>query len=201
MTTTRTAVPFTCSTSTATARWQASPPATTTQGGTLYPSIDGSFTYNPPTNFNGSDSFTYNLWDGAALSNTATVTLTVNAINDAPVAVDDSFTATQGVTLTATTPNGLVTNVSDIDTALGSLTFVLDTGPIHAQSFSLNADGSFTYQAVGTYAGPDSFTWHANDGSANSNVATMSITVDASGGGGWRWWWWRLPEGLLIYND
>ena len=52
---------------------------------------DGSFTYTPNANFNGADSFTYTANDGTADSNVATVTITVDAVNDAPVAVNDSL--------------------------------------------------------------------------------------------------------------
>ena len=48
------------------------------------------FTYTPDANFNGTDSFTYTANDGTADSNVATVTITVTAVNDAPVAVNDS---------------------------------------------------------------------------------------------------------------
>ena len=53
---------------------------------------DGSFTYTPNANFNGTDSFTYTASDGTADSNVATVTITVDAVNDAPVAVNDAAT-------------------------------------------------------------------------------------------------------------
>src|SRR5439155_24670651 len=46
--------------------------------------LNGSFTYSPAANFNGSDSFTYRASDGTLASNLATVTLTVSATNDAP---------------------------------------------------------------------------------------------------------------------
>ncbi len=53
---------------------------------------DGSFTYTPNANFNGTDSFTYTASDGTAASNVATVTITVTRVNDAPVAVNDAAT-------------------------------------------------------------------------------------------------------------
>ena len=59
--------------------------------GTLTLNADGSFTYTPDANFNGTDSFTYKASDGLADSNVATVTITVNAVNDAPVATGDSY--------------------------------------------------------------------------------------------------------------
>src|SRR5207253_215586 len=54
--------------------------------GTLTFHSDGGFQYLPSANFFGADSFTYSASDGAAISNTATVTITVNAVDDAPVA-------------------------------------------------------------------------------------------------------------------
>ena len=48
--------------------------------------------------------------------------------------------------------------------------------PSHG-TLTLNADGSFTYTPFSDYNGPDSFTYVANDGSVDSNVATVSITV------------------------
>ncbi len=56
---------------------------------------DGSFTYTPAADFNGTDSFTYTASDGTAVSNVATVTITVTAVNDAPVAVNDAATTTE----------------------------------------------------------------------------------------------------------
>ena len=58
--------------------------------GTVTLAANGSFTYTPNANFNGTDSFTYTASDGTAVSNVATVTITVGAVNDAPVAADDS---------------------------------------------------------------------------------------------------------------
>ncbi len=65
----------------------------TPQHGTLTLNADGSFTYTPDANFNGTDSFTYKANDGQADTNAATVTITVNPVNDPPVAVNDSVYA------------------------------------------------------------------------------------------------------------
>ena len=56
--------------------------------GTVALAADGSFTYTPNADFNGTDSFTYTASDGTAASNVATVTITVTGVNDAPVAVE-----------------------------------------------------------------------------------------------------------------
>src|SRR5439155_5138393 len=78
-------------------------------------------------------------------------------------------------TLTVGAP-GVLGNDSDIDSA--TITAVLVAGPAHG-TLTLNANGSFTYTPAGNYAGPDSFTYKANDGSLDSSVATVSITVAA----------------------
>src|SRR5207249_11632699 len=63
--------------------------------GTLTLNANGSFTYTPAANYNGPDSFTYRASDGTLTSNIATVAITVAAVNDAPVAVDDSYGAVE----------------------------------------------------------------------------------------------------------
>src|SRR5204862_110094 len=63
--------------------------------GTVTLNANGSVTYTPAANFNGSDSFTYKANDGTVDSNVATVSITVAAVNDAPVAVNDSYNATE----------------------------------------------------------------------------------------------------------
>ena len=143
--------------------------------GTLTLNVAGGFTYTPAANYNGPDSFTYRANDGSgvnALSNVATVSITVNAINDAPVAANDGYSITQTLVLNVAAP-GVMTNDSDIDS---TLTAVLVTGPAHG-TLTLNANGSFTYTPLSTYFGPDSFTYQASDGSLSSNVATVNITV------------------------
>jgi VCBS repeat-containing protein len=128
-----------------------------------------SVTYTPNADFNGGDSFTFQANDGSADSNLATVTITVNAVNDAPVANDQSVSTDEdtavGITLTA----------SDIEG--DPLTYAIVSGPSNG---SLSGPPpSVTYTPNADFNGPDSFTFQANDGSADSNVATVSITVNA----------------------
>ncbi len=143
--------------------------------GTLNLSADGSFTYNPNSNFNGSDSFTYRANDGTSNSNTATVSITVNAVDDAPVATNDSYLTDEDTNLNVTAP-GILGNDTDVEN--NSLTAILGSGPSHG-TLTLNADGSFTYNPNSNFNGSDSFTYKANDGTANGNVATVDITVNA----------------------
>lgn len=141
--------------------------------GTLTLNGNGSFTYTPQPNFNGSDSFTYKAGDGTAFSNLATVSLTVTPVNDAPAAAADSYTIQKNGLLTVATP-GLLGNDSDVDGDV--LTAVLVTGPGHG-NLVLNTNGSFVYTPAVNYSGSDSFTYQAGDGKTTSNVATILLTV------------------------
>jgi VCBS repeat-containing protein len=142
--------------------------------GTLTLNPDGSFTYTPDENFNGTDTFTYKANDGTADSGVATVTITVDPQNDAPVATDDSYSVAEDGKLTVA-PAGVLTNDTDIDG--DTLSAVLVSGPENG-TLTLNADGSFTYTPDEDFNGTDGFTYIANDGSADSGIATVTITVD-----------------------
>ena len=143
--------------------------------GTVTLNADGSFIYAPAANFNGVDSFTYKANDGLADSNVAKVTIAVSAVNDAPVAANNSYTKNEDATLTIAAP-GVLGNDTDPDG--NPLTAILVAGPSHG-TLTLNANGSFTYASAANYNGSDSFTYKANDGSLDSNVATVSLTINA----------------------
>ena len=103
------------------------------------------------------------------------MTITVHAVNDAPAATADAFSTNEDTQLTVPAA-GVLANDTDIDG--DALSAVLVGGPAHGASFTLNADGSFTYTPAGNYNGPDSFTYKANDGTADSNPVTVTITVN-----------------------
>ncbi|EED30547.1 hypothetical protein NOR53_504 [gamma proteobacterium NOR5-3] len=136
---------------------------------------DGSFTYVPNPGTSGPDSFTYQLSDGALDSNVATVNITVNAVNDAPVANNDSYTMTQGSFLALLPDKGTLANDSDPDGDI--LTMPVTNQPMNGH-LSPAANGSFIYTPDPTFSGVDSFTYLATDGSLLSNTATVQITVN-----------------------
>ena len=117
-------------------------------------------TYTPDANANGADSFTFTANDGTLDSNVATVSLTVTAVNDAPVASNGSATTDEdtavAVTLAAT----------DIDSAILSYTVV--TRPTKG-TLSGTAP-NLTYTPNANTNGADSFTFTANDGTVDSNI-------------------------------
>jgi len=92
--------------------------------------------------------------------------------SDAPLANDDAYTTDEDTTLVVAAL-GVLTNDIDDD----SLTAILDTGPSNG-TLTLNADGSFTYTPALNFNGTDSFIYYANDGSLDSNFATVTITVN-----------------------
>jgi VCBS repeat-containing protein len=95
--------------------------------------------------------------------------------NSAPMAVDDAYDAVQGTPLNVPAP-GVLGNDTDPDG--DSLSAALASDPAHGV-VSLSGDGSFTYTPDPGFVGTDSFTYRASDGLAESNVATVTITVTA----------------------
>jgi Bacterial Ig domain len=94
--------------------------------------------------------------------------------NTAPVAVNDVYNINQDTPLNPPAP-GVLGNDTDADG--DALTAHLVSGPSHATTFVLNANGSFTYIPVAHFTGVDSFTYKANDGTDDSNVATVTINI------------------------
>jgi VCBS repeat-containing protein len=145
--------------------------------GALTLNADGTFTYTPAANFNGPDSFTFRASDGRLTSNVATVTLTVRPVNDAPAAANDTYTTDADTALTVPAA-GVLANDADADG--DALSAVLVTGPANG-TVTLNADGSFRYTPAGGFSGADTFTYKASDGTADSNVATVTVRVAPAG--------------------
>lgn len=141
--------------------------------GTLELNSDGSFTYTPDADFNGTDSFTYCADDGEVCSNTVTVTITVDPVNDAPVAEDSAHGTAQNL------PVVDMLDASDVDG--DDLSFEITVNPVSGTFSFFDADtGAFTYQPNNNFVGVDFFKFMANDGEVDSNEATVTITVTES---------------------
>jgi VCBS repeat-containing protein len=143
--------------------------------GSVTVNADGTFVYIPEANYFGTDSFSYRLNDGPLDSNLATVSITIAAVNDAPVAGDVYATLAEDTPLILT----LGTSVTDVDSI--NVTTQVVTGPAHG-TLTLNADGSYTPNA--NFNGTDSFTYKANDAAypgdptaLDSNLATFTLNV------------------------
>ncbi len=142
--------------------------------GTLVLEPTGAFRYTPDADFNGPDSFSYRASDGDLLSAVTTVNLTINPVNDAPVAVGDAFSTDEDTVLAVTANNGLLANDRDVDG--DALTVTLVAAPSFG-TLQLNRDGSFTYTPRANYHGSDSFTYQASDGALLSAVTRVNLTI------------------------
>lgn len=138
--------------------------------GGLSLSANGSFVYTPDPDFSGVDTFTYRAIDEEdAQSNVATVTITVENVNDAPVAQNQSLATAEDV------PLPVILLVDDPDTG-DVLSYTILNQPDHGTLSG--AAPNLTYTPDLNYSGPDSFTFKANDGTIDSNQAIVSITVN-----------------------
>ena len=141
--------------------------------GTVTLNADGSFRYTPNANFTGTDSFVYRAADAFEQSSDVTVMITVDPVNDAPTVPDAAYDLAPGATLTVDAAAGLLANATDVEN--DSMTASVFDEPSHG-TLAMNADGSFTFEPNADFPGTDSFTFRANDGEADSNVATVTIT-------------------------
>ena len=151
--------------------------------GTVTLAADGNFSYVPAANFFGTDTFTYRARDAASdPSNVATVTLTVNAVNDPPTAVADSYSTDQQQTLTVNAATGVLTNDTDIDNVPAQLFAEVVTNPQATQgTLTLNADGSFAFVPAPNFVGPATFAYRTGDGTAFSAAVSVTINVISVG--------------------
>lgn len=139
-------------------------------------SANGSFSYTPVPQFNGTDTFSYRVEAGGDSSAPATVTLLVRPVPDAPVANGESYVMDAGSQLSVPAP-GVLANDSDADG--DSLEAVLVSGPSKG-SLALQPDGSYIYEPSTGFGGSDSFQYRAFDGTLSSASTTVSIVVNAS---------------------
>ena len=132
----------------------------------------------PDANWNGSTSFGFVARDtlGGTDATAATATLTVTPVNDAPVAVGESYTLAEDGTLTLPAP-GVLANDSDVDG--DTLQAAALTLPSHAATFNFTTAGNIVYTPVANFVGTDSFTYLATDGALGSTIVTVTITVTA----------------------
>ncbi|MEM7113479.1 MAG: Ig-like domain-containing protein [Chloroflexota bacterium] len=129
--------------------------------------------YTPAPDFHGTDSFEYTISDGNGGTAIALVTVTITAVNDAPIATNDSATTDQEMAVSI----DLVANDSDID-ADDTLSIASFDQPSNG-SVVENGDGvSVTYTPDAGFFGSDSFTYTVEDSEGETAVATVTITVN-----------------------
>ena len=166
---------------------------TLASGALLTLNSDGSYSYNPNGQFDylglgqsETDSFEYTISDGNGGIDTAVVTITIDGVNTAPTADNDSFTTSQGTAINLTA-SAVTSNDSDLNG--DSLTIDSVNGITIADGSSaattsgngtvtFNNDGTITYTPNSNFLGTDTFDYTVSDG--NGGTATASITITVS---------------------
>ena len=143
-----------------------------TAGGSTQITPDGRVTYTPPPAFSGSDRFTYSISDGRGGSDSASVAVSVIALNQPPIALADSATTAPGVAVTI----AVLDNDSDPD---GDPLSVISISQPSSGSVTLNGNGSIDYLPNASASGADSFSYTISDGRGGSASASVTITIVA----------------------
>ena len=144
--------------------------ATDGANGTTVINPDGTITYTPDPDFNGTDTFTYTVSDDDGGTDTATVTVTVNPVNDDPVAGDDAAGTNFGT--------DIVIDVLDNDTDVDGDPLVVSGATDGANgTTTVNPDGTITYSPNTGFSGTDTFSYDVSDGQGGTDTATVTVTV------------------------
>ena len=154
----------------------------TMKGGEVVDNRNGTYTYTPPTDFMGEDSFEYTLCDNADSPNCSTASVVITITSADPVAVDDSYTTTEEKPLNITTytnndqllDNAVVTSI-DSEASSGSVT--------------MQDDGDIVYTPADGFTGDDSFTYTICDDDETPSCSTATITITV------------IDEGTPVAND
>ncbi len=148
--------------------------------GTVTLNENGTVTFNPDENWNGTESFEYTISDGTDTA-TATATIDIDAVNDPPVAVDDSATTNEDTPVTL----NLLENDSDLDGDTLTVTQIDgqnvnpgDTVDVGYGTVTLNEDGSATFTPDQNWNGTETFEYTISDGTETA-TATATIDIDA----------------------
>ncbi len=144
-------------------------------GTTSVNTANGEITYSPDPEYFGGDSFTYTVEDDAgAVTNAATVLITVNSVNDLPVANDDSATTPEEQQVVV----NVVTNDTDSDGSVTNNTLTIVSTPIGGTASANLTNGEITYAPNQDFDGADSLKYTIDDNEGGtSNLATVRFTV------------------------
>ncbi|WP_335964878.1 thrombospondin type 3 repeat-containing protein, partial [Galbibacter sp. PAP.153] len=138
--------------------------------GTAIVDEDNHIIYTPNANANGTDTVIYQLDNGGDMT-TASITISITAIDDTPVAQADSFSVDENGSLT----DNVSSNDQEVDG--DATTYYLIDGPSDSAAFSFDEDGTFTYTHNGAENATDSFTYNFDDTNSFSETVTVTLNV------------------------
>ena len=144
--------------------------------GTVACNASGACTYAAGAGTEGTDSFNYTVTDDKGGAVVGSVVITIIKVNHAPVATNASRSTENGVPLGV----NLAELTTDADDDALTYTKVAGPTPAAAGTVACAVDGNCTYTPSPTFTGQLTFTYRANDGEADSNVATVTVTVTES---------------------
>jgi Ca2+-binding RTX toxin-like protein len=144
----------------------------TATNGTVTVNPDGTLTYTPNADYNGPDTISYTVDDGNGGSATSTVTVTVNPVNDAPVAVDDAATTPFNTAVVI----DVVGNDTDVD---GDTLSVLGTPTSADGTVAVNPDGTITFTPTAGFTGVAVIDYTVTDPEGLTDTAQVLVTVGA----------------------
>ncbi len=150
------------------------------QHGTVFVNEDGTWTYTPAKDYNGSDIFTVTVSDGHGGTATATIDIGINPVNDPPK-IDDPGNPnlnpdTGHYNLTTDEDKPVSGQVKATDPDGDALTYAKGTDPQHG-TVTVNEDGTWTYTPAKDYNGSDTFTVTVSDGHGGTTTATIDIGI------------------------
>nr|MBP8850842.1 tandem-95 repeat protein [Breznakibacter sp.] len=131
---------------------------------------DNTITYTPAANYNGSDSFIYQVCDVDNECSMAMVDITNVSVNDVPSVADETLLGTISAPITLDVLSK-ATGLGD-----GGIVVSISTQPAHG-TVVVNTDGTITYTPATGYKGVDSFSYSVCDDDDNCSVATVSLTI------------------------
>ena len=141
---------------------------------------DQNVIYTPNANYHGSDSFTYEVSDGNGGTATGTVNVTITAVNDDPLAVDDSLTIDKDA---SATDLDVIANDTDVDTGdtlsinVVNGAAVISTPSNGTSALKAGSTTEITYTPNANYHGSDSFTYEVSDGNGGTAIGTVNVTI------------------------
>jgi len=145
----------------------------TAPNGSVVINTDGTLTYTGDTNYNGTDIITYTISDGNGGESTATVTVGISAVNDDPIATDDT-----AITVDEDTASDAINVLGNDSDAADGDTLSVAAATATNGSVVINADGTLTYTGNADFNGADTITYTVSDGNGGTDTATVGVTVN-----------------------